>query len=100
MSSSENRADAACSDLLAGIRRLCPVGVCRLSSAVCLPLPRATNARGAAFLAFADLGLVALDSVPAMLRVQDVHTPEPAHREVMDRALARLVKLHASLALD
>ena len=62
--------------------------------------PRATNARGAAFLAFADLGLVSLDTVPSLLRVQDEHTPDPANREVMDRALARLVKLHAALSLD
>lgn len=62
--------------------------------------PRATNARGAAFLAFADLGVVSLDSVPSLLRVQDVHSPDPANRDVMDRALARLVKLHAALSLD
>jgi xylulokinase len=62
--------------------------------------PRATNARGAAFLAFADLGTVSLDTVPSLLQVQDVHQPEPANREVMDRALARLVTLHATLSLD
>jgi hypothetical protein len=43
---------------------------------------------------------VSLDTVPSLLQVQDVHQPEPANREVMDRALARLVTLHATLSLD
>jgi xylulokinase len=60
--------------------------------------PRATNARGAAFLAFADLGLLSLADVPGLLHVQEEHHPNPDHREVMQRALARLTALHPALA--
>jgi xylulokinase len=60
--------------------------------------PRATNARGAAFLAFAHLGLLPIADIPSLLHVQQVHQPDPANRAVMDRALARLVALHPSLA--
>ena len=59
--------------------------------------PRATNARGAAFLAFADLGLLDLVEVPALLQVASVHEPSPAARPAMERALARLVALHPAL---
>ena len=62
--------------------------------------PRATNARGAAFLALADLGLLRLDDVPSLLRVDEVHEPDPATRALMDAALARLSALHPSLALS
>jgi hypothetical protein len=62
--------------------------------------PRATNARGAAFLAFADLGMLSLDDVPSLLQVQEVHLPLAANRAVMDRALARLVALHPAHALS
>jgi xylulokinase len=61
--------------------------------------PRATNARGAAFLAFAQLGHISLDDVPNLLQVQQVHEPDPSHRDTMDRALARLVALHPHHAL-
>jgi xylulokinase len=61
--------------------------------------PRATNARGAAFLAFADLGLLDLADVPSLLRVQQEHFPDPDNREAMDRALARLIALHPAHAL-
>ena len=60
--------------------------------------PRAANARGAAFLAFADLGLLDLTDVPALLHVETVHEPSPAARPAMERALARLVALHPTLA--
>ncbi len=62
--------------------------------------PRATNARGAAFLAFAQLGLLDLATVPDLLQVQQVHEPDPANRATMDRALARLVALHPAHALQ
>jgi|CXWK01.1.fsa_nt_gi xylulokinase len=62
--------------------------------------PRATNARGAAFLAFADLGLLLLDDVPSLLHVEQVHDPDPANRAVMDAALARLGALHPALTLN
>ena len=61
--------------------------------------PRATNARGAAFLAFADLDVISLDDVPSMLQVQQEHTPNPSTRDVMDRSLARLIALHPAHAL-
>jgi hypothetical protein len=59
----------------------------------------ATNARGAAFLAFAQLGHISLDDVPNLLQVQQVHEPDPSNRDTMDRALARLVALHPHHAL-
>lgn len=62
--------------------------------------PRATNARGAAFLAFADLGHLRLADVPSLLRVEQVHDPDPATRPAMERALARLTALHPALALN
>jgi sugar (pentulose or hexulose) kinase len=62
--------------------------------------PRATNARGAAFLAFAELGALQLSDVPSLLRVDQTHEPEPRHRAVMDAALARLIALHPALALS
>ncbi len=61
--------------------------------------PRATNARGAAFLAFAQLGLLDLAEVPSLLQVQQEHEPNPDHRATMDRALARLVALHPAHSL-
>jgi xylulokinase len=60
--------------------------------------PRATNARGAAFLAFAELGAIRLDDVPSLLRVRAVFDPRPAHRATYDAALARLTSLHPTLA--
>ncbi len=62
--------------------------------------PRATNARGAAFLAFADLGLLHLAEVPSLLQVEQVHDPDPAARPALERALARLTALHPALALN
>ena len=64
-----------------------------------LEQPRATNARGAAFLAFADLGLLELDDVPSLLRVAAVHDPDPARRSDVDAALRRLQALHPALSL-
>ena len=61
--------------------------------------PRATNARGAAFLAFAELGVLDIHDTPALLRVASHHEPEPAQRDVMDAALRRLAALHPTLAL-
>jgi xylulokinase len=64
-----------------------------------LDQPRATNARGAAFLAFADLGIIDLDDVPSMLRVAEVHEPDPRRREHVAAALRRLQALHPALSL-
>lgn len=63
-----------------------------------LAQPRVTNARGAAFLALDELGVRDVDATPSLLRVDQVHEPDPANRTVMDRALARLVALHPTLA--
>jgi xylulokinase len=60
--------------------------------------PRATNARGAAFLAFATLGTLSIDDVPSLLRTRAVHRPEPANRDRTDRALGRMTDLHRVLA--
>jgi xylulokinase len=60
--------------------------------------PRATNARGAAFLAFAELGVLELSDVPGLLRVSAVREPDPAMRTGMDTALTRLQALHPALS--
>ena len=59
--------------------------------------PRATNARGAAFLAFAILGKLSIDDVPSLLLTHAVREPNPANRECMDAALGRLVEFHRAL---
>jgi xylulokinase len=61
--------------------------------------PRVTNARGAAFLALAQLGAISIDDVPGLLEVHAVRDPDPAVRALMDTALERLISLHASFAL-
>jgi xylulokinase len=61
--------------------------------------PRATNARGAAFLAFCELGLLDLDDVAGLLRVDETHEPDSRHRGVMDQALETLTTLHPQLSL-
>ena len=63
-----------------------------------LAQPRVTNARGAAFLAHAELGLLDIESVPSLLEVDAVHEPDPANRVTMDRALRRLAALHPTLS--
>ncbi|MCB0999129.1 MAG: hypothetical protein KDB40_07530 [Acidimicrobiales bacterium] len=64
-----------------------------------LAAPRATNARGAAFLALADLGVVSLADVPSLLQVAGVHEPDPARRDATAAALRRLQELHTTLSL-
>lgn len=59
--------------------------------------PRATNARGAAFLAFAILGTLSIDTVPSLLQTRAVRQPDPANRDCMDLALRRLIDLHGAL---
>lgn len=61
--------------------------------------PRAANARGAAFLAFADLGMIDIDDVPALMTVAQVHEPEPAGAAALRGARERLIALHPALAL-
>ena len=60
--------------------------------------PRATNARGAAFLAFSMLGTLSIGDVPSLLRTRAVRQPDPANRDSMDRAVRRLGDLHRALA--
>jgi xylulokinase len=59
--------------------------------------PRATNARGAAFLAFSTLGRMSIDDVPSLLQVHAVREPDPANREGMDGGILRLTELHRAL---
>ncbi len=59
--------------------------------------PRAANARGAAFLALAILGKIAIDDVPSLLRTRTVLQPDPVNRDHFDRALQRLTHLHRAL---
>jgi xylulokinase len=57
--------------------------------------PSTTNARGAAFLALARLGHIALDDIPAMLRVEQVHEPDQSTRRGYERLGERFIELHA-----
>jgi xylulokinase len=59
--------------------------------------PRATNARGAAFLAFSTLGKLSIDEVPSLLEVRAVREPDPVNRGGMDGAVVRLTELHRAL---
>jgi sugar (pentulose or hexulose) kinase len=60
--------------------------------------PRATNARGAALLALADLGHVDIDDVPALIEVAAVRDPDPSQRQRVGAALEHLTRLHPVLA--
>ncbi len=60
--------------------------------------PRATNARGAAFLALVELGAISIDDIPGLLHVHAVRDPHPGNRATMDAALAHLIRLHPTLA--
>jgi xylulokinase len=59
--------------------------------------PRATNARGAAFLAFSILGELSIDDVPSLLRTRSIREPDSVNRDRMNAALRRLVSLHGAL---
>ena len=52
--------------------------------------PRATNARGAALLAFMQLGAVSLDDLPALVPIAARHEPDGALGEVYARAGKRM----------
>jgi xylulokinase len=60
--------------------------------------PRATNARGAAFLAFAALGALDLADVPSLLHTAHVHEPNPAAAARLQHLLANHVALHPALS--
>ncbi|MGZ4671113.1 MAG: xylulokinase [Ilumatobacteraceae bacterium] len=59
--------------------------------------PRVTNARGAALLAFATLGMLSIDDVPSLLRVRAIRDPNPSNRDRMDAALRNLTDFHRAL---
>ena len=59
--------------------------------------PRTTNARGAAFLAFADLGMIDIADTPALLRTARLHEPDPGAHAVYTERLASLQRLHPVL---
>ena len=63
-----------------------------------LEQPRATNARGAAFLALATLGKLSIDDVPSLLRRRATREPNPANRDVVNGIGQRLIRLHPALA--
>jgi xylulokinase len=74
-----------------------------LADAIDIPVrrlaqPRVTNARGAAFLALAELGVLDLADTPSMLRTESIHEPNPANRAVMDDVQQRLRAAHAALS--
>jgi len=60
--------------------------------------PRATNARGAALLALADLGHIDIDDVPALIEVAAIRDPDPSQRQRVAAALDHLARLHPVLA--
>jgi xylulokinase len=55
---------------------------------------RTTNARGAAFLALAQLGRITLDDVPDLLRVHRTHRPDPERHAVYRPLLDRFLDFH------
>lgn len=73
-----------------------------LADACCRPVhrlaePRTTNARGAALLAFADLGWIDIADTPALLRTAQLHEPDDAAHTVYAERLATLQRLHPVL---
>ncbi len=59
--------------------------------------PEHTNARGAALLACAQLGLIDLDGIPDLIRWAETHEPDPEAVDVYQLALARHIQLHGAL---
>jgi xylulokinase len=56
--------------------------------------PRTTNAQGAALLALAETGAIALADVPSLLGVAEVHLPNPAAHHLYARLGAAFVDFH------
>ena len=56
--------------------------------------PRTTNARGAAFLAHAQLGHIDIADIPGLVDVAQVHEPDGAAHELYAARLAHLVDFH------
>ena len=59
-----------------------------------LSAPRTTNARGAAFLAHAQLGHIDIADIPGLVDVAQVHEPDDGAHEVYAARLAHLVDFH------
>lgn len=61
--------------------------------------PRHANTRGAALLAHAHphLATVALEAIPALVAVDGVHEPDPAHRDAYTAVVADLAAVHGAL---
>jgi xylulokinase len=59
-----------------------------------LAQPRTTNAQGAALLALTELGRLALEDIPSLLRVEQVHEPDPETHVLYERLGAAFVDFH------
>jgi xylulokinase len=60
--------------------------------------PSTTNARGAALLAHAQLGHIAIDDIPALIDVAAVHEPDPQAHATYARLLEHFVDFHTTAA--
>lgn len=58
--------------------------------------PSTTNARGAAFLAHAQLGHLAVDDIPSLIRVEETHAPDADAHATYTRLLGHFVDFHAA----
>ncbi len=59
-----------------------------------LAQPQTTNAQGAAFLALAQLGRIAIDDIPTLLRVEQVHEPDDQAHALYERVGAAFIDFH------
>ncbi|MFT4108098.1 xylulokinase [Propionicimonas sp.] len=60
--------------------------------------PVAANARGAGLIAAMGTGAITADDIPGLVRVADVHEPDPSVRGVYDDAYGTFTELHRRLA--
>lgn len=60
--------------------------------------PRACNARGAALLASIGLGHLQVEDIPSRVGVAESFTPNPEHREILDRQFAAYLQIYAKNA--
>lgn len=56
--------------------------------------PRTTNARGAAFLAHAQLGTITIEDIPGLVEVAQVHEPDADAHATYQRLLEHFVDFH------
>jgi xylulokinase len=59
--------------------------------------PIQANALGAAFIAAAGIGAIALQDVPALLRIRRLYEPNTAHRALYDESFANFREIHRRL---